>query len=101
MDKAGFTQSTTDPCIYTKHLKNGNIIIVGTYVDDLCVAHNDSKAFAAFLDLLQDRFPCKYLGPLSWFLGMSTNQLTDGSIKLDQEKYIKDTVKCIFLDGRR
>lgn len=89
----GFVQCPTDPCLYTKKLKNGNIIIIGTYVDDLCIAHNDPKAFNAFLETLRGRFPCTYIGKLSWFLGMSVEQLSDGSVKLDQANYINDTLK--------
>ena len=39
LDKMSFTNSTHDPCLFTRRVSD-SIIVVGVYVDDIIVAHN-------------------------------------------------------------
>ena len=88
VENMGFTNSTHDPCLYSRTWDDGSKILVGVYVDDIVVAHNGK------LDWFVDNFTGpkgfrgKHVGPLSWFLGMSVEQGSDYSIIVHQEQYI-------------
>ena len=88
VENMGFTNSTHDPCLYSRKWDDGSKILVGVYVDDIVVAHNGK------LDWFVDNFTGpkgfrgKHVGPLSWFLGMSVEQGSDYSIIVHQEQYI-------------
>ena len=90
----GFKRLATDPCVFIK-LVNGKKIIVGCYVDDLVVLHDAStKMFQefkrSFLQSYGGRFDGKHIGRLEWFLGVKVDQRADGSIHINQSKYIND-----------
>ena len=91
----GFACSLQDPCLYVRHTGKFTIML-GVYVDDLVVAHNDLEHFHGFRRNFERRFRSKHLGKLSWFLGMSVDQLADGSIELGHQKYIKDLVEKFY-----
>ena len=93
----GFTQSTFDPCLFVRRSSRG-IIILGTYVDDLVCAHNDAEMFKEFIDTFKSHFISKYAGKLTWFLGMSIHQNSEG-VWFNQEQYIKDLVKKFIGDS--
>ena len=38
--KMGFTNSSHDPCLFSRHWDDGTVILVGVYVDDIILAHN-------------------------------------------------------------
>lgn len=92
----GFVRLKTDPCVYIKTV-NGVRLIVGCYVDDLVVLHDEkTKMFAhfrsSFLQSYGGRFDGKHLGRLEWFLGVKVDQRANGDIHIDQSKYINDLV---------
>jgi len=44
VDKLGFTQSLSDPCIFYKHEENGHLaIVISTYVDDSLIGGQKNK----------------------------------------------------------
>ena len=59
------------------------------YVDDIIVTGNDALEIQTFLKQVADRFSLKYLGPLSYFLGMEAT-FTSSGLFLSQRKYIQD-----------
>ena len=63
----GFTNSTQDPCLFVKRGNCGGVLIIGVYVDDLIVAHNE-KLIDWFTEKFTGRFQAKRLGALDWFL---------------------------------
>ena len=81
-----FKRSSTDPCIFLLE-RDGGIIVLGIYVDDLVVAHN-SKLFKWFTEEFTKRFESKHLGALSWFLGIAVDQDSEYRINLCQERFI-------------
>ena len=51
ISKMGFTNSSHDSCLFSRHWDDGTVILVGVYVDDIILAHN---------------------GKLSWFINEFT-----------------------------
>jgi len=88
----GFVQSDTEPCIFSKTDESGRKLIVAIYVDDIVIAHNDPVAFTKFKESFLKRFRAKYIGPLSWFLGVAIDRDSKGAYHLHQTKYINDMV---------
>jgi histone deacetylase 1/2 len=72
--------------------KNGHIIFVLVYVDDIIVASSSSQATDALLADLQAEFALKDLGDLHFFLGIEVKRGRDGLI-LTQERYAVDILK--------
>ena len=98
----GFTRSKTDPCIfhYDKRRRPGDRgqIIVGIYVDDLLVAH-DGLHYNWFCKEFAKRFKSTPPTPLSWFLGMSIDTHSDGSISVSQSSYVEKMVEKFLVDS--
>ena len=71
----GFENCLVDPCLFIKRQKDGGVMVIGVYVDDIILAHkgvdlNDFiKTFTG-----PDGFNAKHLGKLNWFLGMAIDQ---------------------------
>ena len=87
----GFVQSKSDPCLYRLE-KDGGVLLIGVYVDDIICAHNE-KLFEWFKAKFLKRFNAKHLGPLEWFLGVAIEQHADYSISMHQTKYIETMVQ--------
>eukprot|EP00935_MAST-01C_sp_MAST-1C-sp1_P001237 g1237.t1 len=92
----GFVQCKKDSCVF-KYDKNGSVIRLIVYVDDLAFAGNDPALIASFKKQLSDEktgFSMKDLGTLRYFLGMHVEQdLKAGTLKLHQRQYIEDMIK--------
>ena len=85
----GFRQLANDPCIF---VKSG--LIVGVYVDDVVLAHNSPKLLEWFTAKFTGvgGFNATHKGKLDWFLGMGVDHHSDGSITIDQTKYVEKMV---------
>ena len=68
----GYVQSTNDPCIYT--LSEGELSIIGMYVDDFVIAEESSERIEQVKTALTQKFDVKDLGELHYFLGMQVIQ---------------------------
>ena len=91
----GFKRMKTDPCVF--EFRSGDVtILIGVYVDDLLVLHNNKKYFWSFLNKFMERFEAKYLGALEWFLGIHVKRDSDFSISLNQTKYVQDLMDKFF-----
>ena len=89
----GFSNSTHDPCLFVKRDNNGGVLIIGVYVDDLVVAHNDKMIEWFTKEFTGPKgFKAKRLGKLEWFLGMGITQADDFSITVDQKLYIQKLI---------
>jgi transposase InsO family protein len=90
----GFTNSANDPCIFIRRWDDGDVVIVGVYVDDLIVLHKGTK-LKWFTDEFTGPkgFNAKHVGPLSWFLGMSVEQGSDYTVTCDQSQYIDKLIE--------
>lgn len=92
LEAEGFKQCRSDPCLFVRR-NEGGVMIIGIYVDDILAAHSNDKAFKLFSDRFcspKTGFKAKHLGKLEWFLGIAVDQLQDGSISVNQTKYIID-----------
>lgn len=79
--------SVSDPCVFVRH-KKGKTIIVAIYVDDGLVASNDTDEINSVLSHLQEQFEVKVM-EATCFLGLQIEKLSNGSIHIHQEAYIK------------
>ena len=70
--KMGFSQSNSDPCIYTSG--GEDVSCIGVYVDDLILAGKDKAKMKRVKEELASEFDIKDLGKLNYFLGMSIVQ---------------------------
>jgi hypothetical protein len=91
----GFTPCVSDPCMYVCNTPNGKLII-GAYVDDLIVCHDNPKIFNKFMDRFLDPkqggFKGKHLGTLDWFLGIGVD-VSKGCIRISQKSYISNLMQ--------
>eukprot|EP00644_Phytophthora_capsici_P016293 jgi/Phyca11/117864/e_gw1.34.274.1 len=87
----GFKQSLTDMCVYCR-LKEGVLIVVGVYVDDLLVTGTQQNAVDAFFGELTG-LAVKDLGSVSKFLGMRVTYSDDDGYDLDQEVGIAEMLR--------
>ena len=87
--KLGFSNSTTDPCLFVRNMNDESRMIVGVYVDDIVVAHKDSNSsnLAWFKSEFCKVFRATHLGALSWFLGVAVEQREDFSTSISQTQY--------------
>lgn len=73
--------------MYTRY-RNGKVLVVGVYVDDLLVAGAEKQEVEAFKQDINKRFEMSNLGLLSFYLGIKVNQ--EGTrITLKQSAYAK------------
>ena len=88
MKEQGFSQLTSDTCVYYKKTP-GTILIVAVYVDDIltCGVQN-SVELNEFRSALHKRFNMEKGGIINHYLGMNFNFLENGSITIDQHHYL-------------
>ena len=80
--------------LFSRRDTDGSIILVGVYVDDIIVAHNNKK-FDWFKSELTgpNGFKSRYIGKLTWFLGISIDQHDDYSVHVNQDQYIDKLIE--------
>jgi len=77
----GFSQSSTDTCIYSKHVDQQIVIVlVLVWVDDIIVAASNDHVLCEIKNL-------RDLGQLSWFFGIQFI-CENGCIKMNQTQYL-------------
>ena len=92
--KMGFTNSSHDPCLFSRRTKEGSIMLIGVYVDDIVLAHNERELDWFIKEFTgPNGFNAKHVGPLNWFLGMGIDQAKDYSVKVDQSQYLEKLVE--------
>lgn len=80
--------------------KQGLLIYVLVYVDDIIVTGNNKAAVEAVISNLAQRFSVKDMGVLSYFLGIEVIR-TSKSLHLNQRKYILDLLaKMNMVDAK-
>ena len=66
----GFAKSKSDPNLYVKKDKEGNVCLISLYVDDLIITGNACKLIAEIKNQLSQEFEMKDLGELHYCLGL-------------------------------
>lgn len=89
--KIGLVQSKYDPCIYHQY-KEGKIMLVALYVDDILFFSNDPTMMREVKDKLKSTFLMKDLGEASLFLGIHLEKDENG-FYINQERYIKNLLE--------
>ena len=86
----GYEQLKSDPCLF-KYEKDGALVIVAVYVDDLISFGRPRSAVEAFTDVLEKEFRIKRLGDLTWYSNMTIerDRSPGGFVKVHQEAYVK------------
>ena len=70
----GFTQSTSDPCIYTSE---GGSVLLAVYVDNVLLAAKSEQRMSEVKQAISNRFAVKDIGKLKYFLGVAVDQETN------------------------
>lgn len=81
----GFTQSKSDPSLFTRG-KDTSFIALLVYVDDIIVASARLDLIQELKQFMDSTFKIKDLGNLSYFLGIEAHQSTEG-LNICQRKY--------------
>ena len=96
----GFAQLHSDPCVFQKSVTNaeGHVdrLVIGVYVDDLCVAYSgdpddSSTLYAEFVRNLSARWEVEDEGEITDLLAVQFD-FADGKVKLHQSDYIRRLV---------
>ena len=66
----GYIQSQADLTMFYKHLREGKIVVLIVYVDEITLTSDDSLELERLKKALTREFEIKDLGPLRYFLGM-------------------------------
>jgi hypothetical protein len=82
----GFRRCDSEQTLFTKRSKEGEIIIVSVYVDDLIFTGNDEVMMSEFKSSMLREFDMSDLGKMRLFHGIEVLQNSDG-IYICQKKY--------------
>ncbi|KAK2398342.1 putative mitochondrial protein [Trifolium repens] len=83
----GFKKCAVEFGVYVQNSKDGEIIIICLYVDDLLITGSKTAEIDKVKDKLKREFEMSDLGELSFFLGMEFVK-RKGGIVMHQQKYI-------------
>ena len=91
--KFGFKENEEDNCIYAK-FKNGKIIFLILYVDDILLASSDINLLLETKKFLSLEFDMKDLGEPSFVLGIEIHRdRRKGVLGLSQKAYLEKVLK--------
>lgn len=94
----GYVKSKLEPCLYSKKCKKEQIIIA-IFVDDFFIFSNSPSMTETLKKNLVTNFKIKDLGELKQCLGMRVKRYENGSISLDQKKFVEQIlIKFNMLD---
>jgi len=88
LESFGFSRSTADPCFYVFKNKLGKMLLA-FYVDDGLLAATDEILVENFFLELRKQFKIMETKNVTSFLEMEILKLPDGSIFINQEKFIR------------
>lgn len=89
--RIGYTRCISDTCVYTKISRNGHVMILALYVDDVFSAHEkvDKAQWAEDQRALMSTYKMKDLGDATLVLGMRiTRDRSARTLLVDQETYV-------------
>ena len=88
MTKIGFTQSTSDPCVFVR--SGQELEILAVYVDDLILITESTERMNELKMALNERYKMKDMGELSHILGISVVQdKGKNRVLLHQKQYLE------------
>ncbi|KAK6144980.1 hypothetical protein DH2020_021800 [Rehmannia glutinosa] len=90
--KEGFKKCEYEHTLFIKTRKEGKILIVSLYVDDLIFTGNDELMFTEFKNSMKHEFDMTDLGKMRYFLGLEVLQKPNG-IFINQKKYASEVLQ--------
>ena len=84
---AGYSQSEGDHTLFFKRGQDSKIAILIVYVDDIIVTGNDPKEIRNLKRHLTSNFDIKYLGQLTYFLGIEVAYSKSGIVLSQHNTY--------------
>ena len=90
--KKGFEKCDYEHTLFIKTRKEGKVLIVSLYVDDLFFTRNDELMFIEFKNSMNDEFDMIDLGKMRYFLGLEVLQRSNG-VFITQKKYALEVLK--------
>jgi hypothetical protein len=88
--REGFEKCPNEHTLFTKS-KEGKILLVSLYVDDLIFTGNDKSMFDEFKKSIMLEFNMSDLGKMKHFLGVEVKQCADG-IFICQKRYAREVL---------
>ena len=85
----GYYQSQVDNAMFYKHSKEGKIVILIVYVDDIILTGDDIIELERLKKVLSNNFEIKDLGALKYFFGMEFAR-SKKDVFVSQRKYVLD-----------
>lgn len=90
MEEIGYNRSPYDCCVYYNKAKNGSLIYLVLYVDDMLIATKNKSNVQRLKGLLSAEFEMKDLGVASKILGMEIyRDINRKKLFLSQKGYIQ------------
>lgn len=90
--KEGFEKCHSKHTLFVKVSKEGKILIVSIYVDDLIFTGDDEYMIEDFKNSMMNEFNISDLGRMRYFLGIEVLQRDDG-IFICQKKYAMEVLR--------
>ena len=94
--QSGFIKCPYEHALYFK-IKNGDVLIVCLYVDDLIFTGSNPNMFKDFKNEMTMEFEMTDIGLMAYYLGIEVKQKEDG-IFISQESYTKEILKKFKMD---
>ena len=96
----GYSQSPSDPCIYTS--SEGETCLIGVYVDNIVLAGQSLKRITEVKKALSLRFDVKDLGELNYFLGVQVHQNHENdSVWIGQPTFTESILKKYGMENAK
>ena len=99
LEEIGFEFNPYDPCVANMMVR-GEQLTVTFHVDDLKASHKNPKVIDDFIQFIDFKYGDKDIGEVKAtrgkkhdYLGMTLDYSTNGKVKVDMTKYIKEMVK--------
>lgn len=101
VSELGFASTVSDPCLFWKTSRTGQLMLLFLFVDDMQIAFHkaDEREWSESHAALQKRFNITDLGESKLMLGMRiTRDRQARTIQLDQELYVTKALEKFGLD---
>ena len=96
----GYQRSDTDHCLYTKQARDGSLLILILYVDDMLIAGSNREDIASLKSKLNNAFDIKDLGEANHILGMRIVRDREKKVLfLSQSEYIGKVIMRFNMEG--
>lgn len=92
----GFDKCEGEPTVYIKE-KDGKILIVVLYVDDVIFTGNDDQLIKNFKSVMKEEFEMTDMGFLRYFLGIEVDQNEKG-IFISQARYVDQVLSRFSME---